>query len=115
MGVLEQMRQQLLVLEMMLRQLGEAILFHELLFVEEMEAGKLDEPAQQAADLFTAGVANAGQAKIVHRVHKNAVLIIHGADADGAGMIPGEKDHWGLQEPRKNIGCAAQVMTLEQR
>jgi hypothetical protein len=97
MGRLEDLRQDAVVLGAVRGQAGKAGLLHQLLFAPEVHARELDEPVQQRAYLFAAATAHYRQAKFVHRIHQDAVLIVHGSYADGAGVVPGQKGHVSLR------------------
>jgi hypothetical protein len=72
---------------------GKAALLHEPLLAGEMHAGEFDQSIDQRVHRFLAGSVDHGLAELVHGVHEDAVLVVEGADADGAGVVPGEKGH----------------------
>ena len=41
------------------------------------------------ADLFPSASLDEGEAEFVDGVHEDAVLVVHGANVDGAGAVPG--------------------------
>lgn len=98
MGCLHYGGQYAVVFGSMLDKADEAGLFHEVLLAGEMHAGEVDELVEQVADFFAAGAAIERQTQVIDRVHEDAMLIVHGANADGAGMVPGEKSHMSLRK-----------------
>jgi hypothetical protein len=110
-GLLE-LRQQTLVLGAVPCEAGEAMLLQQLLFAPEVHARELDELVQQFVGLRSLGVVYRRQAKFVHRVHHDGVLIVHGLHAHAAGMVPREKkSHMILRESRR---LSAQAMLTAQ-
>ena len=110
-GGLMELRQQTLVLRAVLGQRGKAGLLHQLLFAPEVHARELDQPVQQLASLFATATAHHRQPKFVHCIHQDAVLIVHGSYADGAGVVPGQKGHMSLRE---SLRLSAQAMLTAQ-
>jgi hypothetical protein len=80
----------------MVPEAGKAGLLHQLLLAEEVHTRELDEPVKQLADLLAAAAADQGQPQFVHGVHQDSVLVVHRANFDGAGVVPGEKRHMSL-------------------
>jgi hypothetical protein len=39
--------------------------------------------------MFPAQTPNHGEAKLVHGIHEDTVLVVHGSDAYGASVVPG--------------------------
>lgn len=64
----------------------------------KVHAGELDELVEQLADGLAPGAADEGQPECVDGVHEDAVLIVHGAHAHAAGVVPGEKGHMSLHK-----------------
>jgi hypothetical protein len=85
----EQLCEQAPVLGAMLFKAGKAILLHQLLLARKVHARKPDELVEHLAHCFAAGAVHGGQMQVVDRIHEDAVLIIHGGDSDGAGVVPG--------------------------
>jgi hypothetical protein len=89
MGGVKNPRQHMLVLDAVFGQAGKTVLLQQLLLAPEVHARELDQPVQHLADLFSARTAHRRQAKLVHGIQQDAVLVIHGSHADGAGAVPG--------------------------
>ncbi len=81
------------MLGVVLGEAGKAALLHELLLTGEVHAGKFDQSIEQRVHRFLAASVDHGLAELVHGVHEDAALVVKGADADGAGVVPGEKSH----------------------
>ena len=80
---------------------------HQLLLAAEERARELDHLVQQLAYLFAAATAHHRQTKFLHRIHHDAVLIVHGIYADGAGVVPRQKGHMVLH---KSFWLSAQAI-----
>jgi hypothetical protein len=70
-------------------QTGKSGLLHEPLLAPEVQSREAEELIQQLADLLGIGSARQCKMKLIHRFHDHAVLVVHGANADIAGVIPG--------------------------
>lgn len=95
---LENLRKHLMMNRAMLGKTREPGLLHQLLLAPEMHAREFDELVQQLAGFFVAATAQQRQAQVVNGVHKNAVLVIHGANTNRAGAVPREKSQISLRE-----------------
>ena len=104
--LLQRLGHQGLVRRAMLLQDGKAGLGHELFFASEMHARELDEAVEYCTELLTAGSARHSKTQLIHRVHEDAVLIVHGANADSAVVLPGEKSHMSLHESLMEVSVA---------
>jgi hypothetical protein len=89
MGRLPQIGQQPLMRQTVRGQAGETGLLQQLLLALEVHGGKLDKPVEQFTQLFFSATAHGGKAKLIHGIHQDAMLVVHGSDTNGAGMIPG--------------------------
>jgi hypothetical protein len=89
MGRRENLRLNGMVQAAVFRQSRESSLLHQLLFAGKMQAAELDELFKELADLFAPCAANEREAQLVHGIHEDTVLMVHGFYADGAGMVPG--------------------------
>jgi hypothetical protein len=78
-------------------ELGIAVAFEQALLAGELFLGVVDEAAEDIGDALPGAAAEDGQAELVEGVDEDGVLVIHGADADRAGMIPTEECHMGLR------------------
>jgi len=81
--------QQTLVRGAVLGQTGKSSLFQQLLLAPEVQDRKLDKPLQQLAQLFPATPPHYSQTKLIQGIHQDAVLVVHGPNANRAGMTPG--------------------------
>jgi hypothetical protein len=106
MGGLKNLRQNALVLDAMLGQSGKSVLLQQLFLAPEVHARELDQPIENLADLFPPRTADRRQAKLVHRIHQNAVLVVHGSHAHRAGVIPGQKGHMNLRESLQQLSVS---------
>jgi hypothetical protein len=88
MSRLKHLRQHPPVFGAMLLEAGKGRLFHQLLFTPEVHAGELDQAVQMLADFFTSAAMDQRQAQFVDRIHEDAVLVVHGANVDRAGVVP---------------------------
>jgi len=86
---LENLREDALMLATVLIATGKEMLLEQMLLAFEVHARELDEPVEHLADLFPAHAADHRESKFVHGIHEDTVLIIHGSDADCAGVVPG--------------------------
>jgi hypothetical protein len=71
-----------MVFRAMLFQASEAGLRHQLFLATEVHAREFDEVVEQFADPFVARATHQRQTELVDGVHEDAVLIVHGANAD---------------------------------
>lgn len=78
------------------RKARKVMAFQELLLAQEMQARELHQPLQMLVQLLSAATARQRRMQLVHRVHQNAMLVVHGLHTDGAGMAPAKKSHTGL-------------------
>ena len=62
----------------------------------KVQARELHQPLQMLVQLLSAATARQRRMQLIHRVHQNAMLVVHGLHTDGAGMAPGKKSHMGL-------------------
>ncbi len=106
-GRMEDLRQQAVVLGAVLGQAEKAGLLHQSLFAPEVHARELDQLVQQFAYLFAAATSHHRQTKFVLRIHQDAVLIVRGFYADGAGVVPRQKGHMVLC---KSLRLSAQAI-----
>jgi hypothetical protein len=81
--------QHAMVLGAVLLKACKAGLIHKLLLAPEVHARKLDELVQQLADPLAPGPAHQRQAQRVDGIYEDSVLVVHGAHAHAAGMVPG--------------------------
>src|SRR5208283_5111597 len=81
--------QQAAMLGAVREQAWEPALFHQLFLAPEMHARELDQPVCELGNLLAAGAAHHGLANLIDGVHEDAVLVVHGADADATGVVPG--------------------------
>jgi hypothetical protein len=95
---LQDLSQHSVVLRAMLIQASKTGLRHQLFLAPEVHAREFDELVEQFADPFVAGAAHQRETELVNGVHEDAVLIVHGANADRAGVVPGEKSQMSLHE-----------------
>ncbi len=70
-----------------------AVLLEQTLFAGEMEAGELDEPVEAVDEFIPAASLDQREPNVVHRIHQDAVLVIHRLYANRAGVIPGDSCH----------------------
>lgn len=68
---------------------GKSGLLHQLLLAREVHARELDELVKYFADLFVAATVHQGEAQLIDCVHEDAMLVVHGTDVNGAGVVPG--------------------------
>jgi hypothetical protein len=73
----------------MLNQAGKVRVLHQLFLALEMHARELNQPVKYFAHLFPSAAVQKRQAQFVRRVHQNAVLVVQGANAHRAGVVPG--------------------------
>jgi hypothetical protein len=73
-----------------------ARLHHQLLLALKVHAREFDQAIKQLAQLFPPGAADYGKTQLIHGVHQDAVLIVHGANTNAAGMVPGKQSHMSL-------------------
>jgi hypothetical protein len=73
------------------------LLVKELLFALEVHLGELDEAFELQTDLAAVGSKDEHAAQFVECVHENAVLIIHGLNANDTFVTPRQKRHIFLQ------------------
>jgi hypothetical protein len=100
---LENFGQHAMVLGAMLLKVRKSGLLHELLLAPEVHARELDELIQQLADPLAPGSAHQRKTQSVDGVHEDSVLIVHGAHAHVAGVVPGEKSHMSLRKFLKKV------------
>jgi hypothetical protein len=86
-GLLE-LPQQTLVLVAVAGQAREAMLLHQLLLTPEVQACEFNQLVQQLVYRILLMAADHRQAKLIHRVHNDGVLIVHGLHAHAARMVP---------------------------
>ena len=84
---------------------GKPSLRHELLFAGKVHACKLDELIQQLADFLAPAAANKRLTKLIDCVHEDAMLIVHGADTDGTGVIPSKEGHLNLRQKPGDVSA----------
>ena len=73
--------------------LGKELLLQELFFTLKVHPGELDEAFELKAEIAAIGSADEHDAQFVQRVHQDAVLIVHGFDADDALVTPCQRAH----------------------
>jgi hypothetical protein len=95
---LQNLGQYSMVFRAMQFQASKTGLRHQLFLAPEVHAREFDELVEQFADPFVAGAAHQRETELVNGVHEDAVLIVHGANADRAGVVPGEKSQMSLHE-----------------
>lgn len=69
-------------------QTGKALLLQEALLALEVLAREVNQLLQPGAGLCVSAAVHERQAQFVHRIHQDAMLIVHGFYADGAGVRP---------------------------
>jgi len=75
-----------------------------MLLADEVHARELDQPVQQFILLRSFTAAYQYQAKFVHRVHHDGVLIVHGLHANIACVVPEEqKSHIALRKSFRRL------------
>jgi hypothetical protein len=97
--------QETLMLCAVFSEAGEAGSLHQSLFTCEMHARELDQPVKQFGYPFIAAAAHDCETQFVHGIHEDAMLIVHCANADGAGMIPGYESHMSLHESLMEVSA----------
>ena len=82
----------------------EALLQQELLFALKVHLGEVDEAFELQADAAAVGSAKEHDAQFIQGVHQDAVLIVHGFDADDALVTPRQQGH--ILPPRTRASLA---------
>jgi hypothetical protein len=66
------------------------VLQEQVIFAFEMHLGEFNEPLELEADVAPINSANYHLAQLIQRFHEDAVLIVHGLNADDAFVTPGQ-------------------------
>jgi hypothetical protein len=95
---LVELSHQVMVRVSMVVDTGEALLEQELFFTPKVHMGEVDEAFELQGDAAAVGSAKEHDAQIIQGIHQDAVLIVHGFDADDAFVTPGQQRHIYLRE-----------------
>ena len=82
------LREEALMRGAMRGQAGKILLLQQALLALEVLAREVDQLLQLGAGLSVSVPVHERQTQLVHSIHEDAVLIVHGLYADGAGMSP---------------------------
>jgi hypothetical protein len=90
--------QQVMVCGAMVVDSGEALSQEELFFTLKVHLGEVDETFELQADAAAVDSAKKHDPQFIQGIHEDAVLIVHGFDADDALVTPGQQRHINLRE-----------------
>jgi hypothetical protein len=78
----------------------------------EVYAGELDEAVEDFGDALVAAAADQGETQLIEHIQEEAVLSVHGANADGAFGFPDEGSQGVLQRGTdRGIGDESLLMS----
>jgi hypothetical protein len=92
------LRQQMVVCGAMLVDTGEALSEQELFFTLKVHLGEVDEAFELQGDATPVDSAKKHDPEFIQGIHQDAVLVVHGFDANNAFVTPRQQGHIYLPE-----------------